>query len=166
MYHANVPVKDRYSVYKDGIQCATLIYGAVVIKIDGKRAMRYDNYAPNESTPAFLNLLRTWGEAGVVKMRTKNTTKLTYKGLTCLMVIYNVNFGASMYLMWNTTTNMIHNSRDVIWLKRMYYPRTRNAPLIDEPNFCDVEVWEGIGVINTKPTANDTQDYENASEDE
>ena len=47
----------------------------------------------------------------------------------------------------------------------MYYRRTRNAPLINEPTFCDIEIQEGIGSINTT-TENDTQDGKYASNDE
>ena len=74
--------------------------------------------------------------------------------------------GADVYLMWSLTTNIIHNSRDVIWLKRTYYPRIRDAPLINGANFFQIEVQEGIGVINTTTTENDTQDNKNDSEDE
>ena len=82
------------------------------------------------------------------------------------MVVYNFNLGAYMYRMWNLIKDRIHNSSDIIWLKRVYYPRTSNAPLIYLPTFRDIEVWKGIGVINTKTTANYIQDDENASEDE
>ena len=83
-----------------------------------------------------------------------------------MIVGYNVNLGADVYRMWNPKTNRIHNSRDVIQLKWMYRPITVNATLIDGPNFRDIEVWEGIGVINTTTTANDTQDDKYASDDE
>ena len=51
-----------------------------------------------------------------------------------------------------------------MWLKRMYYLRTGNAPFIGGPTFCDIKVWGVIGVINTT-TANDTQDDEYAFDD-
>ena len=98
MYHATVPVKESYSVSKEVIQYATLIYGAFVVEIDGKGAMRYKYYAPNESPPSLLNLLITWVESGVVKTRTKTTTKLSDRGVPCMMVGYNINSGADVYL--------------------------------------------------------------------
>ena len=55
--------------------------------------MEYEHYVPNESPPVILNLLRTWGEVGVVKTRTKTTTKLADIGVTCMMVVYYVNLG-------------------------------------------------------------------------
>ena len=48
--------------------------------------MMYDNYAPNESPPALLNLLRTWGEAVFLKMCTKITKTIADRGVPCMMV--------------------------------------------------------------------------------
>ena len=35
MYHSNVPVKERYSVFKEAIICATLLDRAFVVEIYG-----------------------------------------------------------------------------------------------------------------------------------
>ena len=85
MYHSYVPLKERHSICKEDIQCATLIDGAVVVEINVKREMKYAHFAPNESLPVFINLLITWGEAGVVKTRTKTTTKLADRGMQFMM---------------------------------------------------------------------------------
>ena len=127
--------------------------------------MMYRHYASKDSPPTFLNLLKTWIEEGAVKTRTKTTTKLADRGVPFMMVGYNILSGACVYRMWNPTTNNIHNSSDVICLKRMYYPINGNAPLIDVPTFRDIEVREGIEVINTTTTANDTQDGDYKSSD-
>ena len=82
--------------------------------------MGYKYYAQKKRPPAFLNLMRTWGEAGAVKTLTKTATKPIDTVVSCMMVVYNVNSGANMYRMCNLKTNIIHNSRDVIWLKRVY----------------------------------------------
>ena len=47
----------------------------------------------------------------------------------------------------------------------MYYPRTGNEPLINGPTSCGIGVWEGIWIINTTTTENDTQDDKYASDD-
>ena len=47
IHHANVPVKDSYGVFKEEIQYATLLHGSAVVEIDGKRATRLNQYAPN-----------------------------------------------------------------------------------------------------------------------
>ena len=36
IYHANVTVKDRYSVCKEAIQCVTLLDGSFIVEIMGK----------------------------------------------------------------------------------------------------------------------------------
>ena len=69
--------------------------------------MKYNHNSPNEIPPAFLKIFRTWVEAVVIKMRTKTTTKISDRGVTCMMVEYNVNLEADVYCMWNLTTNII-----------------------------------------------------------
>ena len=81
------------------------------------------------------------------------------------MLGYKINFGDDVFCMWNPTRNSINNSRYFMWLNRMYYLRTGNAPFIGGPTFCDIKAWGVIGVINTT-TANDTQDDEYAFDDQ
>ena len=61
--------------------------------------MRYGHYASKDSPPTFLNLLKTWVEAGDVKTRTKTTTKFVYRGVPFMMVGYNILSGACVYCM-------------------------------------------------------------------
>ena len=61
------------------------------------------------------------GEADVVKTRNKSTPKIVDQGLTCMFVGYNTESGDDVYRMWNTKTKRIHRTRDIIWLKRIYY---------------------------------------------
>lgn len=41
----------------------------------------------------------------------------------CMFVGYEYapNHGGDVYRMWNPKTNRVHFTRDVIWLKRMYF---------------------------------------------
>ena len=57
-----------------------------------------------------------------------------------MLVGYNANSGSDVYRMWNPKTNRIINTRDVLWLKRMYFKRTENAPLEQGVTFRDIEV--------------------------
>ena len=60
-----------------------------------------------------------------------------------MLVGYAFNHDSGVHLMWNENTNRIIVSRDVIWLKRMYFERpTANPDMITEPNFTN-EVREG-----------------------
>jgi len=38
-----------------------------------------------------------------------------------MFIGYATNSGGDVYQMWNPITNRVHNTRDVIWLKRMYF---------------------------------------------
>ena len=55
--------------------------------------MMYEHYEQNETPLAFLNLLITWGEAGVLKTHTKTTTKISDNVVPCNIVEYNVHLG-------------------------------------------------------------------------
>ena len=68
------------------IQCETLLDGAVVIETDGESVMGYKYYAQKKRPPAFLNLMRTWGESGAVKTLTKTATKPIDTVLSFMMV--------------------------------------------------------------------------------
>ena len=68
--------------------------------------------------PKFASKLRTWGEAGVVKGLTKSMLKTSDRVVTYIIVGYNTNSGDNIYRMWNPDTNKIHNTCDIIWLKR------------------------------------------------
>ena len=38
-----------------------------------------------------------------------------------MFVGYNKKSGNNVFRMWNPDTNRIHNTRDIIWLKRIFY---------------------------------------------
>jgi hypothetical protein len=42
---------------------------------------------------------------------------------------YSLDHAGDTYRMWNPKTKGLHNTRDVIWLKRMYY--TKQLPTYD-----------------------------------
>ena len=62
-----------------------------------------------------------WCKAGVVKERDKITPKIGDCGVTCMFWGYNINSGNNVYQMWDLDTKIIHNTRDIIWLKRIFY---------------------------------------------
>ena len=53
--------------------------------------------------------------------RKKSTPKICDRGVTCMFVGYNTDSGDDVYRMWNPKTKIIHRTRDIIWLRRMYY---------------------------------------------
>ena len=75
MTAANVPMRERYLLFREAINTATMLDGLVVECIDGKEATRYKHFYGTEN-PAWAKHLRTWGEAGTVKTVTANEAKL------------------------------------------------------------------------------------------
>ena len=53
-----------------------------------------------------------------MKVKTATTAKLADKGVQCMFIGYATNSGGDV---WNPITNRVNNTRDVIWLKRMYF---------------------------------------------
>ena len=78
--------------------------------------------------------MRTWGEAGTVKIKTDTTPKLGARGTQCMFVGYATKSGPDVYRMWNPKTGRLLITRDVIWLKRMYFAPEVPTILIEEPN--------------------------------
>ena len=86
--------------------------------------------------PAFAKHLRTWGEAGTVKIKTKTTPKLADRGVQCMMVGYALDHDGDCYRMWNPETNSVYETRDVVWMKWMYYQKpVSNNEQIVEPTY-------------------------------
>eukprot|EP00957_Ditylum_brightwellii_P130606 9963464-Ditylum_brightwellii.AAC.1 len=55
--------------------------------------------------------LCTWGEAGMVKVKTKTMPKLSNKGITCMFVGHALNHADGTYRI------------DVTWLRRTFYEK-------------------------------------------
>ena len=121
MHYANIPTAMRYKLFREAFKTATLLDGLMVINIDGKLATRYmHKYG---SDPAYAKHLRTWGEAGTVTLKGTFPGKLADRGVQCMMVGYALQHTGDTYRMWDPNTNRIHTTRDIIWLKRMFYPK-------------------------------------------
>ena len=100
-----------------------MIYGLIVIELIGKTATCFDHW--NVELPACTLILRTWGESGAVKLKTKFTPKSESPGEVCMFVGYAESHNDGFYQMWIETTNLIHVSRDIVWLKQMFSQRKR-----------------------------------------
>ena len=54
---------------------------------------------------------------------------------------YNTNSGDNVYRMWNPDTKIIHNMRDIIWLKRIFYKdKSTTGMVTDVTQFQDSEI--------------------------
>jgi hypothetical protein len=79
MYRANVPYATRHKVWREAFKMATLLDGLVLVELNGTVATRYEHWCGK--IPEFAHHLRTWGEAGTVKTKTKTTPKLADQGV-------------------------------------------------------------------------------------
>ena len=68
-----------------------------------------------------VNHLRTWEEPGKVQTITGNVSKVLNSGVQCMFVGYSIDHDGDVYCTWNPNTNRVLISRDIIWLKRMYF---------------------------------------------
>eukprot|EP00957_Ditylum_brightwellii_P058434 4431242-Ditylum_brightwellii.AAC.1 len=80
MIAANIPYDMRYNLFCEAFTCATQSDWLVVIDLDGVKATRIGHWCGE--LPKWAKALRTWGEAGVIKLKTKTTPKLAKRGLT------------------------------------------------------------------------------------
>jgi hypothetical protein len=77
-----------------------------------------------------------------------------------MFVGYATDHAGDVYYMWNPKTNGIHVTRDIVWLKRMFYPAPVRCELTSIINpMTDIEVEEGVEVEEGANEAdNDSED--------
>ena len=119
MNGAHVPTAKRRIISKEAFKMATALDNLVVVDHGGEKKSRYEHV--DGKLPGWTKHMRVFGEAGVVKTKTKTTPKSYDKGVLCVFVGYADEHPSDCYRMWNPETNGIHVTRDVTWLKRMYY---------------------------------------------
>jgi hypothetical protein len=119
MVQANVPQDISYRVFWETYKTAALQGGYTVITIGDKTDTRHVHWSG--SNPKCTDHLRTWGEAGTVKIKTKTSPKLNDHGVQCMLVGYAPDHSGDTYRMWDPKTGGIHVSRDVIWLRHLSY---------------------------------------------
>jgi hypothetical protein len=153
MSAANVPLKIRYKVWTMAFQHATDLDGLIVITIGRRTATRYEHWCGQ--LPRWVNHLRTWGEAVTVKIKTDTTPKIADRGIQCMFVGHAKEHDGDCYAMWYAKTNKIYWSRDVIWLRKMYYPTT-----VPGENTLPITLE-----VDMNETANNEHDMEDNDED-
>ena len=112
MHHAHVPMEYRYKLFRDCYETAAILVGTM--------ASRFEHFSGKN--PKCAGYLRTWGEAGTVKIYEKMSPKIQDCGVSCMMIKYSKDHAGDCYWMWGKETGGIHVTRDIIWLKQMYFP--------------------------------------------
>jgi hypothetical protein len=90
-----------------------------VVTIDGVMAMKIKHFA--DKIPDFVKHLKTFGEAGVVTIAGSVKSKVNMRGILCMMGGYCTDRAGDCYRMYDPINNNIYETRDVLWLNRMYF---------------------------------------------
>jgi hypothetical protein len=122
MHMAHIPKKTRYQIFLKAFKIATVLDGLVVKK--GQTNTRYERFFGKN--PRFVSHLRTFGEAGTVKVKKQQYPKLSDRGITCMFVGYTVDHDGDCYEMLDINSETVNVTRDVVWLKRMYFKQSPN----------------------------------------
>ena len=90
------------------------MYGRDVIDINGKEKNRYKNvFGINHN---YVICLIIWVKSLTVKIKSDTTTKVSDRGVQCVLVVYALSHGGDCYSIFNPK-NYICESRDIIWLQ-------------------------------------------------
>jgi hypothetical protein len=128
MVRANIQMNKRYLLFREALKTATDIDSLVVTTVGTKKATRHEHFYGKN--PKWMKYLRTWGEAGTVKVKTKTTPKLADRGVQCIFIGYADDHDGEVYRMWNPKTERVHITRDVIWTKQMMFTKRVEDPVI------------------------------------
>ena len=99
--------------------------------------------------PKYADNLIPWGWAGIVKKAVKHQAKLKDKGNIKMMVGYADNHAGDCYRMYDTSTKRVHATRDIKWLKKMYFTSDGTPLKInDESEDSDKEMYDVDEVVS------------------
>ncbi|KAL7556883.1 hypothetical protein ACA910_022399 [Epithemia clementina (nom. ined.)] len=137
MHRANIPLVERYRVWPAAFQAASDLDGLSVIELDGVTKTKYEHWCGE--ILSFAYNLRVWGEAGTVKIVTTGQSKIKDRGVHCMFIGYAKKHTGDTYLMWDPITKCHHATRDVVWLRRMFYLKPASSRSITINNHCLLE---------------------------
>ena len=112
----------------------TALDNLIPVTLNGETKTRYEH--AGRVNPKFVKYLRTFGEAGIVK--NMKDGKVGDRGITMLFVGYSSGHAGNCYRMYNLVTSRVCESRDIIWMGRMYFTspnckKTQLLPVIAVP---------------------------------
>jgi hypothetical protein len=162
LHQANIPEDRCVYFWNKCFETATKVDGLAAVTINMITKTQYEHWFG--SNPAFANHLHTWGEAGVVTLTSNMQPKLHDHGLNCMFVGYATDHAGDVYYMWNPKINGIHVTRNIVWLRHMFYPAPVHCELtsILDP-MTNIEVEEGV---EAEEGANEVDDDSEDSDDD
>jgi hypothetical protein len=89
MSAAAIPKELHQNFWREAFQTSTYLDGLVLVEIDGVLKTQFEHW--EATLPQFLQYLRKWGEARVVKFRTSTTPKIYDRRKVCMFVGYSPN---------------------------------------------------------------------------
>ena len=119
MNRSNVSEKFRTQLFQYAVITATNLDMLLVFEVEDSRAMTCVHWTG--SVTRFEEHLRTLGEVGTVTTKTGSTHKPRDRGVHCMFVGYTEGHTGDFYQMWNPYTNKVYESKDAIFLNRIFY---------------------------------------------
>lgn len=120
MAAANTPREYRFRMLALAIAMACHLGWLVPISKNGAAMARAEWFG--EEIPALAKYMRTFGTAGVVKVKKRSgQPKANFRGAKCLMAGYAAQSSGDCYKMYDPTRNVAYVARDVIWAGTMYF---------------------------------------------
>jgi hypothetical protein len=137
---------------------ATLLDGLRVIELNGKAHTKFKHWCG--TNPRFIEHIRAWGEVEIVKLKDLGTWKVADQGTQCMMVGYSADHTSNCYKMWNSATGGIPTTHNIIWLKRMNFPKITVTPPADGNDIqvtitvqhSSIEAGEGVPLVDSEAT--------------
>jgi hypothetical protein len=128
---AQVLNNERFKLWPEAAKTATHLNNLMPVTIDGVTKTRWE--WADYGVPKWKKNLRTFGKAGI--MKDGNKGKFLNRGITMMFVGYSENHAEMVFRMYHPETSRIAQSRDVIWLGRMYHTRkdaylTQQLPIV------------------------------------
>ena len=109
-----------------------MLDGLTITEVDGLKQSRYEHVFKKK--PKFVKYLCTIGEAGTVKITNDTSPKLQDHRVHCIFVGYAVNHPEGCYRMYDPATHRVRQSRDVVWLHRIFYEKCNNNAELNTNN--------------------------------
>ena len=107
----------RYNITQEVLLIANKLDGLFASEINGLVQTRYEYCGIK--VPKFVKHMKIWGDAGVVKIKTRTSPKFKDKGVTCLFAGYDEDHDGECYRMLDPIRHYVCVTRGLVWLKRM-----------------------------------------------
>ena len=158
--HANMPRNVILLLFGEAVKTATKLDWLTVMTLDGVTKSRVEHYCGKISS--FVSYLKTFGEDGTVT--TGKDGKLGSRGVTMSFVGYADKHARDCYRMFNPHTRQISETRDVMFLRCMYYPKSNTEVTGQEPVTVLPNEGDDAGACNARDKfakAGDKNDQDN-----